>query len=68
MNILTRDEQRSRASQSAQNTVNLWFHLQNLIREIRAGDTGKLSEFQQFVQYAPEGMREQLLDQIDAKL
>jgi hypothetical protein len=62
--MLTREEQRARASRRLMTSVGLHAHLRNLIREIKAGDASKLSEFQQFVQYAPAEMKSQLLNEM----
>jgi hypothetical protein len=55
--FLTRAEQRIRRSGAMMAAVNLEAHLRNLVREILAGDTAKLVEFQQFIRYAPDAMR-----------
>lgn len=61
MKIQKVDEQRQRHTHRLMVSVGLECHLINLQNEILAGDVGKLSEFQQMVQYAPTLMRERLL-------
>lgn len=63
--LLSREEQRAREAHRAMLPIQLWCHLQNLIREIKAGDASKLIEFQQFAQYAPAEMRMKLLEQLE---
>lgn len=40
--------------------VGLYAELCNLAEAVLAGDVSKLSEFQQAVQYAPDGLKEQI--------
>lgn len=65
--MLTREEQRARETRQHMLAFQLWCHLQNLITEIKAGDTTKLCEFQQFVQYAPDKMKIQLLETLECQ-
>jgi hypothetical protein len=60
MKYLSRDEQRRNHSQNVMAAINLECHLHNLVRSIIEGDTTKLSEFQQFIQYAPIAMKERI--------
>lgn len=62
--LLSRDEQRIKARHKLMLSVGLCAHLQNLIREIKAGNINKLTEFQQFVQYAPTEMKSKLLNDL----
>ena len=56
MKVLTRDQQRKKSERKQMASVHLYAHLSNLIREILAGDTTKLPEFQEMIQYAPAAM------------
>lgn len=62
---LTRDEQRRRSTNDAMIAVGLECHLRNLVREIHSGEFHKLQEFQQFVQYAPPEMKENIRKFLD---
>jgi hypothetical protein len=62
----TRGQQRTEAEQRLMNSVQLHAHLSNLIREIIVEKkTDKLIEFQQFIQYAPPEMRQEMLRKIE---
>ena len=65
--MLTRDEQRTRHQLRSQLAVGLWCHLHNLMEDVLAGDVKKAQEFQQFIQYAPQEMREEILEKLEAK-
>lgn len=64
MKVLTRAEQRTRATNRSILSIQLWAHLNNLVDEILAGDASRLSEFQQFIQYAPDNLRMELLNRL----
>ncbi len=68
MKIQTRDEQRRKLAAKQVLFVQLSCHLDNLAREILAGDVSKLADFQHAVQYAPPEMKSRLLEKIDARL
>lgn len=63
--ILTRAQQRAKDTQSTMTSVQLECHLHNLIRDILTGDTSKLVEFQQFIQYTPPATKTRLLNQLE---
>lgn len=60
MKHMTRDEERVRHSRSVQVAVGLECKLTGLIRESLAGNKDALVDFQQFIQYAPQPMRERV--------
>jgi hypothetical protein len=63
--MLNRADQRRRQDRSLMLSVQLYAHFHNLVDAILAGDASKLSEFQQYIQYAPPLMREELLRRVD---
>lgn len=64
--ILTRKEQRDKQSNSVAISVNLALHLRSLAYQVIVDrDSSKLQEFQQWVQYAPAEMKQQLLQYVD---
>jgi len=60
----TREQQRQQQAHQSMSSFGLYCHLLNLSRDILAGDTAKIPEFQQFIQYAPAGMKDQLRDHL----
>lgn len=56
---------RRRATAKLMVGVGLVAHLDNLLREILAGDASKLPEFQEFVQYAAPDVRCRLLEKLE---
>jgi hypothetical protein len=62
--ILTVQQQRDRNTRRLMINIGLEAHLQLLIQEILAGDTSKLMQFQQDVQYAPIELKTRLLHNI----
>lgn len=62
----TRDQQRRRHVHKLMLSIQLHSHLNNLMREILAGDASQLPEFQQYIQYAPPEMRDSLLRSLHA--
>lgn len=62
--ILSRDEQRSRATRLLLLSVYLELELRRLVRETAAHDAQAISDFQQLVQYAPAEMRLRLSEYI----
>ena len=65
MSTLSKVEQRRRKTDSQIVSIGLWCELQNLLRQSLAGDDQSLIEFQQAIQYAPESMKMELLDQMN---
>jgi hypothetical protein len=64
MRIKRVEEQRKQHDHKLMASVGLECHLMNLHREIIAGDSTKLPEFQQMVQYAPQEMKSRLLERL----
>jgi hypothetical protein len=46
-------------------SIGLECHLMNLHRDITNGDTTKIVDFQQMIQYAPEEMKERIAKRIN---
>jgi hypothetical protein len=65
MKTLTVSEQRDRHVAQCMVSVGLEAHLRNLVREIQAGDSTKLVEFQQFLRYAPREMVVRIQELLD---
>lgn len=65
MKTLTVGEQRERNAAQCMVGIGLEAHLRNLVREVLAGDTTKLVEFQQFLRYAPPVMVARVQDFIE---
>lgn len=64
--IKTRQEQRRELDAKMMNTLQLWAHCQNLLREIlQQGNILALTEFQQFSQYLPPELRNKIQDQLN---
>lgn len=59
--ILTADEQRAHATRLTLAAAYLELTLRDQLRRALAGDFDALQQFQQDVQYAPPGMRENIL-------
>ncbi len=60
MKHLTRDEERARHSHAVNVAIGLECHLRGLVREVQSGNAEKLIDFQQYIQYAPQPMRERI--------
>jgi hypothetical protein len=45
--------------------VGLVAHLHNLVEDILKGDASKLSDFQQYIQFAPNNVKQRLLQKIN---
>lgn len=54
--LTSRELERQRETNRKMTALGLHCHLLNLIREIRAGETDKLVDFQQMLRYAPPEM------------
>ena len=62
----TAGEQRQELDAKMMNTIQLWSHCLNLLREIlQNGDMVALQEFQQFSQYLPPELKAKILEQLE---
>jgi|HubBroStandDraft_2_1064218.scaffolds.fasta_scaffold15098_3 hypothetical protein len=53
-------EQREHETRMMMLAIGLECHLRNLMAEILAGDVSKISEFQEFIQFAPPSLNAKL--------
>ncbi len=60
MKFLTREEVRDQHSRRVRLAIGLECHLRNLVREVQQGNADKLVDFQQYIQYTPQPMRERI--------
>ena len=65
--MMTRDEQRAKDTNNKMACVGLYCHLLNLMDEILNGRSHKLTDFQEFIQYAPPTLKVQVLQKLAEK-